>query len=59
MTRGTTVSSAAALGASNDGGLDAPGAIALTRASRKDTIERGAQIDFIHAWDWPPREALE
>ncbi len=41
-----------------DGGLDAPGAIALTRASRKDTIERGTQIDFIHAWDWPPREAL-
>jgi len=40
-----------------DGGLGGEDAILLTRASRHDTIERGTQVDFVHAWEWPPREA--
>jgi protein-tyrosine phosphatase len=41
-----------------DAGLDGDEAIALTRASRHDTIERQSQVDFVHDWTWPPREAL-
>ena len=41
-----------------DGGLDGDAAIALTRASRKDTIERDIQERFVEAWDWSPREVL-
>jgi protein-tyrosine phosphatase len=41
-----------------DAGLGADEAIALTRASRHDTIERGTQVNFVHEWEWPPREAL-
>jgi protein-tyrosine phosphatase len=41
-----------------DAGLDGDEAIALTRASRHDTIERQSQVDFVHDWSWPPREAL-
>ena len=41
-----------------DGGLSPDAAINLTRASRKNTIERHTQEQFVTAWDWPPREAL-
>ncbi len=41
-----------------DGGLDGDAAIALTRTSRKDTIERDTQEAFVAAWDWPRREVL-
>lgn len=41
-----------------DGGLDPGAAIALTRASRKHTIETGAQEQFVTDWDWPVRDAL-
>jgi ADP-ribosyl-[dinitrogen reductase] hydrolase len=37
-----------------DGGLDAPAAIALTRASRHGTIETVAQEAFVTAWEPPP-----
>jgi ADP-ribosyl-[dinitrogen reductase] hydrolase len=33
-----------------DAGLDAEAAIALTRGSRKDTIEKGAQERFVESW---------
>jgi atypical dual specificity phosphatase len=41
-----------------DAGLDGDEAVALTRASRHDTIERGSQVAFVHDWSWPRREAL-
>jgi ADP-ribosylglycohydrolase len=40
-----------------DGGLGADAAIALTRASRRQTIERDTQERFVAAWDWPESEA--
>ena len=36
-----------------DGGLDADAAIALTRASRRHTIERHTQEAFVADWAWP------
>lgn len=33
-----------------DGGLDGDAAIALTRQARRNTIERGTQVDFVHDW---------
>ncbi len=41
-----------------DGGLDGWPAIEHTRASRKHTIERDTQEQFVLDWDWPPREVL-
>jgi ADP-ribosyl-[dinitrogen reductase] hydrolase len=41
-----------------DGGLDGQDAIHLTRASRKHTIEREKQEQFVETWDWPVREVL-
>ncbi len=41
-----------------DGGLNPNAAISLTRATRKNTIERDTQEQFVTAWEWPPREAL-
>ena len=38
-----------------DVGYDAETAIALTRATRHDTIERGSQVAFVHDWTWPAR----
>lgn len=38
-----------------DGGMDGEAAIALTRASRRNTIERPIQERFVAAWDWPER----
>jgi ADP-ribosylglycohydrolase len=41
-----------------DGGLDPDDAITLTRASRKHTIERHGQEQFVREWIWPVREGL-
>ncbi len=41
-----------------DGGLAGWDAIELTRASRKHTIERETQEQFVLDWDWPAREVL-
>jgi ADP-ribosylglycohydrolase/protein-tyrosine phosphatase len=41
-----------------DGGLDTDAAIALTRASRRHTIENPTQERFISSWTWPERAAL-
>jgi hypothetical protein len=40
-----------------DGGLDTDAAIALTRASRRHTIENPTQERFISSWTWPERAA--
>ncbi len=33
-----------------DAGLDADAAIALTRATRRNTIERGCQVELVEGW---------
>jgi protein-tyrosine phosphatase len=37
-----------------DAGLSAKEAIALTRATRRETIERGIQVAMVEGWGSPP-----